>query len=184
MSEIFFTSDTHFGHQRTLELSKRPFNNVLEMSETIVDNWNNVVENHDTVYHLGDFGSVEFINCLEGKIKFIPGNYDDQKTLDYLVKKNVTILEQDYLLKIKEYEFCLVHEPYETKMSEDNFFLFGHIHKLQMVKINGLNVSVDCHNFFPLSFKDVLFYRNAIVNHYDENVFCDKMGWECQRHVR
>jgi len=181
MSKTFFTSDTHFGHQRTLELFKRPFKNVLKMNKTIVNKWNSTIGIDDIVYHLGDFGDVEFVNYLNGKINLVPGNYENQKILDYMAKRNVTILESDYLLKIYEYEFYLIHCPYETKISENNFFLFGHIHKLQMVKINGLNVSVDCHNFSPLSFEDVLFYRNAIINYYDENVFCDKIGWECQK---
>ena len=51
--------------------------------------------------------------------------------------------------------------------------MFGHIHKLQMVKKNGLNVGVDCHNFKPISLEEVLWYKNAIENHYDINVFCE-----------
>ena len=49
----------------------------------------------------------------------------------------------------------------------------GHVHKLCMVKANGLNVGSDCHHFKPISSKDVEFYRNAIENFYDENVFSD-----------
>lgn len=43
--------------------------------------------------------------------------------------------------------------------------------KLQMVRRYGLNVGTDCHNFKPISINDVMFYRNAILNYYDENVF-------------
>ena len=35
---LYFTSDTHFGSERTLELSRRPFNSVFEMDETIIKN--------------------------------------------------------------------------------------------------------------------------------------------------
>mgnify|MGYP001387686297 CR=1 FL=1 len=51
---VWFTSDTHFGQQRTLELSRRPFKDVAEMDNTMVKNWNNLVSPKDTVYHLGD----------------------------------------------------------------------------------------------------------------------------------
>ena len=51
---FYFTSDTHFGSPRTLELSKRPFNSVREMDRTIISNWNNTVGEEDIVYHLGD----------------------------------------------------------------------------------------------------------------------------------
>lgn len=54
--KFFFTSDTHFGEQRTLELSRRPFQNTAEMDKTIIDNWNKKVGKDDVVYHLGDFG--------------------------------------------------------------------------------------------------------------------------------
>ena len=43
MSKIWFTADTHFGHQRTLELSKRPYSNVEEMNWDMVKKWNSVV---------------------------------------------------------------------------------------------------------------------------------------------
>ena len=36
----FATSDTHFGAERTLELSRRPFRNVGEMDLTLISNWN------------------------------------------------------------------------------------------------------------------------------------------------
>ena len=37
---IWFTSDTHFGAKRTLELSRRPFNTVREMDLEMISNWN------------------------------------------------------------------------------------------------------------------------------------------------
>jgi hypothetical protein len=45
-----------------------------------------------------------------------------------------------------------------------------------MVKRNGLNVGVDCHNFCPIPIETVLFYRDAILNAYDENVFLEALG--------
>ena len=34
---------------------RQPFNNVEEMNETIINNWNSIVSDEDTIYHLGDF---------------------------------------------------------------------------------------------------------------------------------
>ena len=49
MSKIWFTSDTHFSSERTLELSKRPFRSVEEMDKILIENWNSVVgENEGT----------------------------------------------------------------------------------------------------------------------------------------
>lgn len=51
----FFTSDTHFGHANIIRFCKRPFENVEEMNEALIENWNKVVSDDDTVFHLGDF---------------------------------------------------------------------------------------------------------------------------------
>ena len=52
---LFFTSDTHFNHTNILQYCNRPFKIVDQMNETIITNWNNVVEPDDIVFHLGDF---------------------------------------------------------------------------------------------------------------------------------
>lgn len=52
----FFTSDTHFGSERTLKFSRRPFKTTQEMDETFINNWNDLIKPEDIVYHLGDFG--------------------------------------------------------------------------------------------------------------------------------
>lgn len=176
----YFTADTHFGHNRTLNLSRRPFNNVIEMDRTIVDNWNSVVGVDDTIYHLGDFGDTSKLDILVGNIVFLPGNYDYLDTLN-AVSKTCEIIKPNIILDVEyegeSHQLALIHEPDEA-VGEDQFFLFGHIHKLQMVKCNGLNVGVDCHDFTPISLKTVLFYKNAVENHYNENVFIQKMAIE------
>jgi calcineurin-like phosphoesterase family protein len=53
MSEnIWIISDTHFGHNNIINYCDRPFSNVKEMNEAIIDNWNSVVKQNDLVYHL------------------------------------------------------------------------------------------------------------------------------------
>lgn len=51
---LFFTSDTHFGDHRTLNIGKRPFGSVAEMDEALIAKWNAVVGPEDEVWHLGD----------------------------------------------------------------------------------------------------------------------------------
>jgi len=78
----FFTSDTHFGHERIIELSNRPFRNVAEMNQALIDNWNSVVGPDDHVYHLGDvalgsfFESMECLTRLNGTKTLVVGNHD------------------------------------------------------------------------------------------------------------
>lgn len=176
---MFFTSDTHFGSERTLLLSKRPFASVSEMNKVIINNWNRIVPPSAEVLHLGDFGDYSVVQRLNGKVTLLLGNYeyDDMKKLGYSMAAMKTMLERqgfadiitDRVQYIGGYPFYLCHEP--THRKEGLFNLFGHIHNLQMVKRFGLNVGVDCHYFRPINLQDVLFYKNGIENTYDENVF-------------
>ncbi|HMC90990.1 MAG TPA: metallophosphoesterase, partial [Allosphingosinicella sp.] len=52
---IFFTSDSHFGDHRTLNIWKRPFASVAEMDAALLAAWNAAVGPEDEVWHLGDF---------------------------------------------------------------------------------------------------------------------------------
>lgn len=51
----WFSSDFHFGHTNVIGYSKRPFENPAVMDETIISNWNDVVQERDECYFLGDF---------------------------------------------------------------------------------------------------------------------------------
>ena len=79
-SGIFFTSDTHFEHSKIIDYCKRPFSSIEEHDKTLIQNWNNVVGQDDTVFHLGDFayGNSQFISNiikqLNGNIILLKGN--------------------------------------------------------------------------------------------------------------
>ena len=51
---IYFTADTHFGHNNVIQFCDRPFASVEEMDEAMIQNWNERVTGNDTVYILGD----------------------------------------------------------------------------------------------------------------------------------
>lgn len=83
---IYFTSDQHFGHENIIKLSGRPFDNIEQMNETIVKNWNNIVEEDDTVYIIGDFAlnsqdHKKYWNKLLGNKVLIQGNHDNTQGL-------------------------------------------------------------------------------------------------------
>lgn len=172
---IFFTSDTHFGSERVMNLSRRPFVSVREMDNALILNWNNEVASNDVVYHLGDFGDLNIRQYLHGKIHLILGNYEtdaikENAALEQQFKKYFArVLPHDVLTLKNGESVYLTHKPSECK--SDMFNLFGHIHGLRKVGKNGLNVGVDANYFRPVSEDDVLFFKNAILNHYDNEVF-------------
>ena len=172
---VFFTSDTHFGSERAMTLSRRPFISVKEMDASLVLNWNNEVASDDMVYHLGDFGDLNIRPYLHGKIHLILGNYEtdalkENNALQQKLEKCfASVLQHDTLTLKNGEQVYLTHKPSECK--KDMFNLFGHIHGLKKVSINGLNVGVDANHFRPISEDDVLFFKNAILNYYDYEVF-------------
>ena len=160
---IYFTADTHFGHERTRLLHKRPFDSAEEMNTVLIQNWNSVVEHDDIIYHLGDFGVADhhILEQLNGEVYFLPSqDYDDQDVLD-LLSQRATIIQPNTVITGEGYALQLIHEPL-TATPSDHFYLFGHIHRLQMAKRNGLCVSSDIHFFKPISLETVLFYKKAI----------------------
>lgn len=98
MSNVWFTSDTHFGHANIVRgTSKwgdsdggvhgkqrtRNFDTLEEHDETLIDNINKLVLPGDTLYHLGDwsFGGLENVGKFRRKlncknIHLIYGNHD------------------------------------------------------------------------------------------------------------
>lgn len=79
---VWFTSDSHFGHDRIISLSNRPFKDVNHMNEMLVKNWNEVVGLDDHVFHLGDVAlgsfasSIAYVGRLNGFKHLIVGNHD------------------------------------------------------------------------------------------------------------
>ena len=55
MEKIFMIADTHFGDENIIKFEGRPFKSVKEMNQTMIENWNSVVSDEDTVFVLGDF---------------------------------------------------------------------------------------------------------------------------------
>ena len=52
---IWFTSDMHLGHEKALDFTCRPWNQIDEMNEGIIANINEKVKENDELYILGDY---------------------------------------------------------------------------------------------------------------------------------
>lgn len=78
---VWFTSDSHFGHEKIIVHCKRPFSSAEEMDEEMIRRFNERVAPDDTVYHLGDFAMKEataaaYASRLHGKKVLVSGNHD------------------------------------------------------------------------------------------------------------
>jgi calcineurin-like phosphoesterase family protein len=167
---IFFTADHHFNHERIIEYCSRPFKNVSEMNEVLIQKWNSKVKPEDTVYHLGDFafGRVEnqlnVLKRLNGSINFILGSHDKDlpEAIETFNKENGTaffhkILGSMATVCIKKTEITLCHYSMRTwpKSHYGTWHLFGHSHGKLEGWGKSFDIGVDVWHFEPLSFSEV-----------------------------
>lgn len=133
---IYYTSDLHLGHANVIRFDGRPFMDVEEMERKIIENWNSVVKNEDTVYILGDFcWSTDdewdrILSLLNGQKVLIRGNHD---------LKNMTQKVRRHFQDVKDYKeisdngrrVIMCHYPmpfYRADYNENVYHLYGHLH--------------------------------------------------------
>jgi len=95
MSNTFVCADCHFGHRGIVQFirdngeKERPWYDVEEMNEAMIENWNKVVRPKDRVIVLGDFvinrSALPIANVLNGTKELVMGNHDTMRAEEYLV---------------------------------------------------------------------------------------------------
>lgn len=154
---IYFISDLHIGHKSVIKLSKRPFKDLDEMHNLIIQKWNNIVKPEDVVYHVGDFclnsKYVDFYKRLNGSINFIRGNHDEHFHLPF-VKRDI------HKIKYKGKTFVLCHYPMEDWRGLFNGYIHIHGHTHQNMPFisgkNRFNVSADVLDYTPVSIETII----------------------------
>jgi len=163
----YFTSDTHFFHEQLLGMSDfapRPFANVEEMNNTIIDNWNKTVGENDIVYHLGDIAMLhtrpakaayeqifEVLDQLNGRLVLIKGNHDSRDLFKYLEHHNHSVgdgMKFEFhdvgaLIKMNHRQYYLTHYPMMMGIVKQIINLHGHIHHYAVPIKEDINVGID-----------------------------------------
>lgn len=176
----FYTADLHLGHKNVLGLSKRPFLNVYDMRETILNNWNKIVSNSDDVYVLGDIGFdfddiIDFLMNANGNIHLLPGNHDKfynrlktslQKPVYKKLSKRLMLHDDIHNIKDNGYHISLCHFPiYEWhQYHRGSVHLHGHTHGNigESYKKNAYDVGVDVRSFKPVNLNDILINKKNV----------------------
>lgn len=176
---IWFTSDTHFGHERILDFTNRPFGSIREMNDALIANINEKVKPEDELYILGDYSFKmtaadaadlrRNIKCK--KVHLIPGNHDkdwNQPAVAgiFIVEPHVRTLRQD------KKKLALCHFPMADwpAMSHGSIHLHGHIHSEghaynEINRMQGLyrfDVGVDANGYSPVSLEEILNWFSGI----------------------
>jgi len=162
--KYWFTSDTHFSHANIIKYCHRPFKDTVEMNNTLIANWNALVQDNDIVYHLGDFtfGREDYMfdmvfDKLRGKIVFIKGNHDK---LAWRNRSKFFASSDSYReIEVNGKDITLNHYAQRVwnRSHHGAWHLYGHSHGTLPDDPNSLSfdVGVDCHNYSPISFEQV-----------------------------
>lgn len=153
----YFTADLHLDHSNIIKHCSRPFSSVDEMNETLIQNWNEVIQVNDIVVVVGDFTlhsnrevvEKKFVNHLKGNKIFLKGDHDH-----WLGKKARRI----YQKKIGDVFIVACHWPMRSwkQSHHGSIQIHGHWHKKQKECPNQFNVGVDLNNFKPVSLDKII----------------------------
>jgi calcineurin-like phosphoesterase family protein len=152
---LFFTSDSHFGDHRTLNISKRPFASVAEMDAAMIARWNACVGPEDTVWHLGDVArkgeAVEgLLARLNGRKHLVRGNNDDDRAAAAAGWASVAHYAE---IEHAGRRFVLCHYPFRTWNGQHRgaLNLHGHSHGRLKPMARQIDVGVDMWDFAPVA---------------------------------
>ena len=167
----FYISDLHFGHRSCINFDHRPFLDVEEMDDVLMNLWNSRVDKDDNVYILGDFAYRNektadwYLRQLKGHKHLVIGNHDgetlkNEKAMAYFesVDKRMHVTDGGK-------QICLCHFP----IAEWNGYyrgawhIHGHIHSkkdetyaFMKTKERALNAGCMINNYTPSTINELI----------------------------
>jgi calcineurin-like phosphoesterase family protein len=156
---VFFTSDTHFGDHRVLNLYPRPFADVAAMDEALIARWNAAVGTADEIWHLGDFARTAararaILPRLNGTKHLIAGNNDPGPA----PADGWASVEAYAELELDGRFLVLCHYPFRSwnRQHRGAIDLHGHSHGRIKELPRQYDVGVDVHDYRPVTLAQLL----------------------------
>ena len=172
----YFISDLHFSHRNILKYIKRPFKDVNEMNEALIERWNNAVSKNDRVIVVGDMflcmkeTASGFMSRLNGTKILIKGNHDKWTNERYksLGFSEVYFRSIDY--KMPSGRKALVsHYPIpDDLIAAHDLQIHGHSHSSEKQNGKRINVCCEAWDYTPVSIDEL----DKIKVHKEKNRFC------------
>ena len=163
--DVWLWSDLHFGHKNIIRFSDRPFDDVEQMNEYLVANFNDYVGPNDISIWVGDiaFGNDTFANnildqCNGYKI-LIVGNHDfNKRKVRDLNFDEIHLLNH---IEIEGVDLVLTHYPmFNLPLPYIN--VHGHIHAGAShdgpsdSSLQHINVNCEFHSYRPINLNDLI----------------------------
>ena len=169
--ERWLTSDLHLGHTNIITYCERPFADVAEMNEAIVESWNAQVAPGDEVEVEGDVAmgkltdTLPLVRRLNGRKTLRLGNHDRPHPLHgrratgwaerYIDAGFEAILPEVGRLRVGRHRVLACHFPYRGDSKENDRFVdarpsdtgewlvHGHVHDTWRQRGRQINVGLD-----------------------------------------
>lgn len=136
------------------------------MNELMIYNWNQVVDEDDIVYHLGDFALGSRDECigigqrLNGHKILIRGNHDRCSDTIFFEAGFEEIYKNPITIEYGGRAIKLSHHP-QQKNKKVDFSIFGHIHNHhdECLIPGTYCVSVERINYTPILLDDIIYNK-------------------------
>jgi calcineurin-like phosphoesterase family protein len=167
MSEIFLTSDQHFGHDFIRRVKNRPFRDVYEMQEEMIARHNKKVpdsKNYLTI-HAGDLfwrtldveECMTILNRLHGRHALVWGNHDD------VIQENKELADMFdwtrdiHQLHFNKHKLTICHYAMRVwpKSHQGHWMVYGHSHQELPPQGLSFDIGVEGHNYEPWSLEEI-----------------------------
>jgi calcineurin-like phosphoesterase family protein len=157
----FVTSDEHHGHEGIIRLCNRPFANVREMSDSIIDRHNAKVRqaSNPLTIHVGDMfwktlsteDVCSIMRRMLGRHAYVAGNHEEVFERGDGLKNFFSMWEQRTQFKHNKRFYVLDHYAGRVwnKSHRGSVLLYGHSHGELPELGRSFDIGVDCHNFEP-----------------------------------
>lgn len=155
----YFTSDTHFGDHRVLNLYPRPYASRDGMDADLIRRWNAAVSPDDEVWHLGDFArsakhAAAMLPQLNGRKHLVVGNNDVEPQTSHgweSIQPYAEIERDDRLLVLCHYPFRSWNRQHRGALN-----LHGHSHGRLKPLPRQIDVGVDVWDYRPVTLQTLL----------------------------
>lgn len=138
--KTWITSDLHFGHTNIMKFcpeSRARYNNdVAIMNEQMIEEWNEIVGDRDTVYILGDVAfcnaadATKIMRRLKGRKILVEGNHDRKALKDPAFHRCFAEVHKYLDINYNGNKIILSHFPFLEwdQMHRGSLHFFGHLH--------------------------------------------------------
>lgn len=185
----FIWSDPHFGHKNVISYSKRPFVDVDDMEEKLIERYNSVVGPDDTCLWVGDCfflsnkKATEIMGKLNGKKILVKGNHDPtdsqcmKRGFDFVVHEMKLVIQGEPVrishypywpdfwtrlkCKLKGYRSTLRYPERRPPKIKGEWLIHGHTHSNVKVKDKCICACVEAWKYKPFRVEEVERLINA-----------------------